>query len=128
MRVFISGTTRTLYQFRSYLTAAEKNYCVFYFADDPNNEISDELLGYIYERMAIVGNIFCLFEDAYFDRQYTLYEFDLIQQYFLSKSSGAALDRWLDKQCNASRVETISVTGASTWKQAAQQFRQKFFR
>jgi hypothetical protein len=128
MRVFVSGVTDTLKQFRAYLTPVEASYCVFYFSDDPNNEITDELVDYIQRRMEAVSNIFCLFEDGYFERQYTLYEFDLIRKSFLAKTSGTALISWLKEERNISRVRDVPVSGGATWEDAVKMFREKFFR
>jgi hypothetical protein len=128
MRVFISGVTNTLKQFRACLTPVETSYCIFYFSDDPNNEITDELVDYIQQRMEAVSNIFCLFEDSYFERQYTLYEFDLIQKLFLTKTSGAGLFSWLKEERNVNRVRDVPVSGGATWEDAVNMFREKFFR
>jgi hypothetical protein len=128
MRVFISGVTSTLTQFRGYLTPVELTYCIFYFTDDPNNEITDELVDYIQQRMEAVSNIFCLFEDSYFQRQYTLYEFDIIQKSFLAKTSGAGLISWLKDERNVNRVKGVPVSGGTTWEDAVKMFREKFFR
>ena len=114
MRVFISGTSDTLRVFYSYLTPTERSYCIFYFSDDQHNHLSDELLEYIYQRMSTAANIFCLFEDGYFDKQYTLYELDLIAEFFLTKSSGAALADWNENEFNILQVKDIPVTGGSS--------------
>lgn len=85
MRVFISGSTSTLKLFDACLTSVEKQYCILFFDDDPFNELTDSLQEYIVSRMTTAINIFCLFEDSYFARPYTLFEFDLVQQSFLEK-------------------------------------------